>query len=71
MSLCYLVRIVYKSLEAIVYKNISATDYPKFLAMYPDNAFSMGYNAFSMGLNALSMGLKVSKINVEKQFEED
>ena len=55
MSLCYLVRIAYKDPKAVVYKNMRATEYPKFLALYPDEA--------------LSKGLKVSKINVEKQFE--
>jgi len=57
LSLCYLVRIVYEVPEAIVYKNISAAEYPKFLESYPDKA--------------LSKGLKVSKINVEKEFQEE
>lgn len=52
---CFLVRIEYKDPEAAVYKNMKATDYPKFLLTYPDQA--------------LSKGLKISKINVEKQFE--
>lgn len=57
MSTCYLVRIVYETPEAVVYKNISAAEYPKFLESYPDKA--------------LSKGLKVSKINIEKEFQED
>lgn len=57
LSLCYLVRIVYKDPEAVVYKNMKATEYPKFKKLYPERA--------------LSKGLKISKIYVVKQFEEE
>ena len=55
LDLIYLVRIKYEEPEAVVYKNMKATEYPKFLAIYPEKA--------------LSKGLKLSKINVEKKFE--
>ena len=55
MTECYLVKIKYKDPEAVVYKNMKATEYPKFLEIYPEKA--------------LSKGLKLSKINVEKKFE--
>lgn len=52
---CYLVKIKYDDPEAVVYKNMKATEYPKFLEDYPEIA--------------LLKGLNLSKINVEKRFE--
>lgn len=56
LALIYLVRIKYEEPEAVVYKNMKTTEYPQFLEVYPDEA--------------IKKGLKVSKINVEKKFEE-
>ena len=53
--MCYLVKIKYKDPEAVVYKNMKATEYPKFLGIYPEQA--------------LSKGLTLSEINVEKKYE--
>lgn len=55
MIVCCLVRIEYKDPPAVVYRNMSAEQYPKFLENYPDNA--------------LSKGLIVSKISIEKKLD--
>jgi len=49
------VKIEYKDPVVIVYKNMKATEYPRFLAIYPEKA--------------LSMGLEISNIKVEKEFD--
>lgn len=52
---CYLVKIKYEDPEGVIYKNMKATKYPKFLEDYPEKA--------------LSKGLKLSEIKVLKKFE--
>ena len=56
LSLTYLVRIKYKDPEAVVYKNMKASEYSKFLHSYPDQA--------------RLKGLQIDTIKVKKQFEE-
>lgn len=58
MSTYFQVRIEYKDPDVVVLRDMSAAKYPRFLESYPDHAL-------------LSKGLKVSKINVEKQFDSE
>ena len=52
---CYLVKIKYEDPEEVIYKNMKATEYPKFLEDYSEKA--------------LLKGLKLSEIKVLKKFE--
>lgn len=56
LSLQYLVRIEYKDPKAVVYKNMSAAEYPHFQKEYPEKA--------------IAMGLGEPQISIEKEFIE-